>query len=139
MKNYNVGGAPETFLGSDVRNVPAGATVEFTASWTPPSTGPSLRRRADPPVPAAREPSAVVEMTELNNLAQSNYDRFISATSIASREITEVEVGNPYSERTRIWIMAGHSNPLYRTYLQHSWAYLNRRDAQDPRHVRVCA
>ena len=39
MKNYSVGGAPETFLGSDVRNVPAGATVEFTASWTPPSTG----------------------------------------------------------------------------------------------------
>ena len=31
-------------------------------------------------------------MTELNNLAQSNYDCFISATSTASREITEVEV-----------------------------------------------
>lgn len=36
-----------------------------------------------------------------------------------------MEVGNPYPVRTRIWINASNSNPLYRTYLEHSWVYLN--------------
>ena len=82
VKDYNVGGTPETFLGTDVHDVPAGATVEFTTSWMPPSNGhycivvriPLYQLPANP---------AVVEMTELNNIAQSNYDRFISATSVA--------------------------------------------------------
>lgn len=124
VKNYNVGSAPETFLGFDQKDVAAGATVEFTSTWTPPSTGhyciivriPLYQLPANP---------AVVEMTELNNVAQSNYDRFISTTSTPSREITTIEVGNPYSARTRIWINAGNSNPLYRTYLEHSWVYLD--------------
>jgi hypothetical protein len=77
---------------------------------------------------------AVVEMTELNNLAQSNYDRFISTTSTPSREVTTMEVGNPYPVRTRIWINAGHSNPLYRTFLEHSWLYL---DPGETRQIQV--
>jgi M6 family metalloprotease-like protein len=124
VKNYNIGGTPETFLGTDVRDVPVGATVNFQGSWTPPAEGhfciivriPLYQLPANP---------AVVEMTELNNLAQSNYDRFISATSTPSREMTTMEVGNPYPVRTRIWINGGHSNPLYRTYLEHSWLYLD--------------
>jgi M6 family metalloprotease-like protein len=124
VKNYNVGGSPETFLGTDTKDVAAGATVDFNGSWTPPSTGhycivvriPLYQLPANP---------AVVEMTELNNVAQSNYDRFISTTSVPTRERTEVEVGNPYPERTRIWIVPGHTNPLYRTYLEHSWLYLD--------------
>jgi hypothetical protein len=43
-------------------------------------------------------------------------------------------VGNPYPERTRIWIHVGHSHPLYRTYLEHSWVYL---DPGETRKVRV--
>lgn len=133
VKNYNAGGAPETFLGTDVRDVPAGATVDFLGSWTPPSTGhycvvvriPLYQLPANP---------AVVEMTEYNNMAQSNYDRFISATSTPTREVTEVEVGNPYHERTRIFLVAGHDNPLYRTFLEHSWLYL---DPGETRTVRV--
>jgi M6 family metalloprotease-like protein len=124
VKNYNVGGSPETFLGTDVRDVAAGATVAFQGSWNPPSDGhycivvriPLYQLPANP---------AVVEMTELNNLAQSNYDRFISTTSTPSREMTTMEVGNPYPVRTRIWINAGNSNPLYRTYLGQSWVYLD--------------
>lgn len=125
VKNYNVGGAPETFIGFDQKDVAKGDTVEFTTTWVPPSSGhycvvvriPLYQLPANP---------AVVEMTELNNLAQSNYNRFISATaSPPSREMTSIEVGNPYPMRTRIWITAGHSNPLYRTYLEHSWLYLN--------------
>jgi M6 family metalloprotease-like protein len=133
VKNYNVGGAPETFLGFDRRDVPAGATVDFTGNWNPPATG---HYCIIVRIPLYQLPSnpAVVEMTELNNVAQSNYDRFISGTSIPSREVTEVEVGNPYPARTRIWIMAGHSNPLYRTYLEHAWLYL---DPGEVRKVRV--
>jgi len=133
VKNCNVGGAPETFLGFDVKNVSAGATVDFQSTWTPPATGhyciivriPLYQLPANP---------AVVEMTELNNLAQSNYDRFISTTSTPSREVTFVEVGNPYPIRTRIWINAGHSNPLFRTFLEHSWVYL---DPGETRKVKV--
>lgn len=133
VKNYNVGGTPETFLGTDVRDVPAGATVNFQSSWTPPAQGhfciivriPLYQLPANP---------AVVEMTELNNLAQSNYDRFISTTSTPSREMTTMEIGNPYPVRTRIWINAGNSNPLYRTYLEHTWVYL---DPGETRKVQV--
>lgn len=133
VKNYNAGGAPETFLGFDQRDVAAGATVEFTGSWTPPSTGHFCVIVRIPLYQLPASP-AVVEMTELNNLAQSNYDRFISGTSTPTREMTEVEVGNPYSERTRIWLSAGHSNPLYRTYLEHAWVYL---DPGETRTVRM--
>ena len=124
VKNYNAGGTPETFLGTDVRDVPAGATVNFQGNWTPPAEGhfciivriPLYQLPANP---------AVVEMTELNNLAQSNYDRFISTTSTPSREMSSIEIGNPYPVRTRIWITASNSNPLYRTYLENAWVYLN--------------
>jgi M6 family metalloprotease-like protein len=127
VKNYNVGGTPESFLGSDVRDVPAGATVEFTAAWTPPATGhfcvvvriPLYQTPATPPA------TPVVEMTELNNIAQSNYDRFISATSIPSREATSVEVGNPYPVRARVFLRPGQSNPAYRTYIEHRWLTLD--------------
>lgn len=124
VKDYTVGGTPETFINTDVRDVAAGATVEFSCNWVPPSEGHFciIARIALYQLPAN---PAVVEMTELNNIAQSNYDRFISATSIPSRELSVIEVGNPYPVRTRIWINAGNSNPLYRTYLEHAWVYLN--------------
>ena len=130
VKDYNVGGTPETFLGTDVRDVPAGTTIDFQGNWTPPSTGhfcivvriPLYQLPANP---------AVVEMTELNNVAQSNYDRFISGTSSPpSREISEILVGNPYPIRTRIWIVAGNSNPLYRSYLEHSSLVLDPGEAR---------
>ena len=60
----------------------------------------------------------VPEMTELNNEAQSNYGRFISATSVPLRLVTSVKVGNPFAVRTRVFILPRHTNPVYRTYLQ---------------------
>ena len=66
----------------------------------------------------------VLEMTTANNEAQSNYDRFISATSTPSREVSYITVGNPYARPTRFFIGAGQTNPLYRTYLQHWWLRL---------------
>jgi hypothetical protein len=122
-----VGGAPEAFIGSMVSDIAAGATEEFTATWVPPSEGhycvivriPLYQTPATPPA------TPVVEMTELNNVAQSNYDRFISASSSPpSREVTFVEVGNPYPVPTRVFLDPGQSNPLYRTYLEHTWLLL---------------
>jgi M6 family metalloprotease-like protein len=119
VKDYTVGGAPEFALGSDQHDVNALATVPFSTGWVPPASGhycvvvriPLYQLPANP---------AVVEMTELNNMAQTNYDRFISATgSPASREITTLTVGNPYAKATRIYILPNQSNPFYRTYLEH--------------------
>lgn len=121
VKDYTVGGAPESPLGSDTKDIPAGGTVEFTTPWVPPAEGhfciivriPLYVRPGTPVVP---------EMTELNNSAQSNYDRFISATaSPAERRITHVTVGNPYDKATRVYVGVQQTDPQYRTYLEHKW------------------
>jgi M6 family metalloprotease-like protein len=121
VKNYNIGGAPELPLGSDTKDIPAGATVEFTTNWTPPTDGhfciiariPLYVRPGTPSVP---------ELTELNNIAQSNYDRFISPTaSPAERKITSVAVGNPFDLPTRVYVSTEQTDPSYRTYLEHKW------------------
>ena len=125
VKNYNVGGAPEAFLGSDTDTIGPGATVEFTTSWTPPTNG-HYCIIARIPLYQTPAPSSIVELTELNNMAQSNYDRFISPTaSPAERQITTIEVGNPYMERTRVFIDVQNTNPLYRTYIAHKWIDLD--------------
>ena len=86
VKDYTVGGAPETFLGSDSHDVAPGATVEFSANWNIPApANPSDARhfciivRIDHYQTPTTPP--VQELTDANNVAQSNYDRFISATS----------------------------------------------------------
>ena len=87
VKTFNIGGAPEVFLGSDVRDIAAGATVEFTTNWVPPSTG-HFCVVARIPLYIVPTAPTVVEMTELNNIAQSNYDRFNTATSRRPRAST---------------------------------------------------
>jgi M6 family metalloprotease-like protein len=132
-KNFNVGGNPEVPLGSQTQTIPAGATVNFTTTWTPPSQGHFCIIVR---IPLYQLPGgAAVEMTEFNNVAQSNYDRFISRTaSPASREVRFVEVGNPYDKPTRVFLVGGQSNPLYRTYLDTTWLWLK---AGETRRVRV--
>lgn len=132
VKDFTIGGAPETLLGSDTKDVPpGGAPVEFSTSWTPPSQGHFCIIVR---IPLYINPMAptVVEMTELNNEAQSNYTRYISrSASPASREMTILKVGNPYKARTRIFVTAGQNNPLYRTYLDHAWLTLDPGEVRD--------
>lgn len=124
VKNYTVGGAPETFLGQQTQLIPALATVDFITSWNPPGNG-HYCIIVKIPGYITPGPTPVLEMSVFNNLAQSNYDRFISASaSPASRETTQVEVGNPYDEPTRVFIRPGQTNPLYRTYVEHTSLYL---------------
>ena len=120
VKDYTIGGAPETFLGFDRQDVSPGATVNFQTSWNPPSVDNAhfcIIARIDvyetPTVPP------ILELTPFNNEAQSNYSRFISASaSPATREIANVTIGNPYDKATRFFLRGGHDNPLYRTYLE---------------------
>ncbi|MFA6703092.1 MAG: CARDB domain-containing protein [Dysgonamonadaceae bacterium] len=124
VKNYTVGGSPETFLGQQTLSIPALATVDFTTSWNPPGDG-HYCIIVKIPGYITPGPTPVLEMSIFNNLAQSNYDRFISASaSPATREITQVEVGNPYDKPTRVFIRPGQTNPLYRTYVEHTSLYL---------------
>ena len=135
-KDYTVGGAPENPLGSDTHDIPPGATVDFTVNWNPlASADPSaplhyciivrIDSYSTPTVPPVSEPPSE------NNVAQSNYDRFISQTqSPGSREITGVTVGNPYTKPTHFSLRAGQSNPLYRTYMEHTWLYLEAGEAR---------
>jgi M6 family metalloprotease-like protein len=120
IKSFNVGGTPEVFLGAATQTIPARGTVNFETNWNAPAGGHHCMIVRIPGyfIPG---PPPVSEMSVFNNFAQSNYDRFISATaSPASREITFVEVGNPYSRATRVFVHPGQSNPLYRTYLEHT-------------------
>ncbi|EWZ34056.1 uncharacterized protein FOBCDRAFT_277547 [Fusarium oxysporum Fo47] len=127
VKNMNVGGAQEVPLGSgtDMHDIPPGGVVEFTAPWTLPDGGHfCVTVRIDPYIVPGTAPP-VLERSVYNNWAQSNYDRFISASSSpATREITFLEVRNPFEERTQVMVQASQTNPLYRTYVEHTTAWL---------------
>jgi CARDB len=124
VKNYTVANAPETFLGSDTKTIAPGGTETFTTTWNAPSSGHYCIIVRIPLYQVPTAPS-IVEMTELNNLAQSNYDRFIPSTaSPSTREGTMVEVVNPYSKPTYAYINAGQTNPVYRVLVGNRWLRL---------------
>ncbi|MCI3239854.1 hypothetical protein [Streptomyces spinosisporus] len=126
VKDYNIGGAPEFYIGSDTRTVPVGAPVEFSTVWVPPKKGGHFCVMARIPLYVVPSALSVVERTELNNQAQSNYDRFIASTaSPSTRETTSCTVTNPYRQRARVFVVAAQSNPLYRTFVEHTWLWLN--------------
>ena len=124
VKDFTVGGAPESFLGTDTQDIGPGATVEFTTSWTPPSNG-HYCIVARIPLYQTPAPARIVELTEFNNVAQSNYDRFISPTGSPSlRQHTQIIVRNPYGLPARVYLDVRGTNPLYRTYLGNKWVDL---------------
>ena len=78
-------------------------------------------------------PNSVMEATEYNNRAQSNYDRFISDTgSSPSRKVTSVKVQNPFNKSMRVHIrVAKSSTPLFRTYVERTWLLLQPGESKD--------
>jgi len=129
VKDFSITSAPEFSIGSDTRDIAPGATVEFQTTWTPPANTPTddAHYCVVVRIPLFQDPGnpAIVELTELNNLAQSNYTRFISSSaSPSSRGISHVVVNNPYPQRTRLFVVGQQSMDLYRTYLQHQWVWL---------------
>jgi M6 family metalloprotease-like protein len=134
VKDYTVNGSDGTpiLIGSDQQDVPAQQSAEFSTEWMPSAEGhycieARIRLYVTP------GPNSVVEVTELNNIAQSNYDRFISASASAhSREIATVEVHNPFNETVRAFLRTAKStNPLFRTYLEHTWLLLKPGETRD--------
>jgi M6 family metalloprotease-like protein len=115
---------PQRF-GDDTHDVPAMSSVPFETTWRPLKGGhycveARIRHYQTP------GPNSVIEGTEFNNVAQSNYDEFISATgSPASREMTSVKVHNPYDVELRVHLRTvASSSPLFRTYVEHTWVVL---------------
>ncbi|MBK8015040.1 MAG: hypothetical protein IPK13_27285 [Deltaproteobacteria bacterium] len=123
VSDYTIGGAPKHYLGSDTRDIPAKTTVEFSTTWTPPREGHFCVHVIIPlyEVPGIHLP----EVTEYNNHASSNYTRFISTSaSPATREWVTVAVKNPYDHPATVHVVPGQSNPLYRSYVDHTWVRL---------------
>ena len=122
-QNFTVGGSPEFPLASDTHDVPAGKTVEFSSPWVPAASGHFCVTAR---IPLYQDPvRKMVEITELNNKAQSNYVRFISSTaSPPTREESQVEVRNPFAEPTMVRLIPTQTNPLYRTYVDPVWMQL---------------
>jgi M6 family metalloprotease-like protein len=115
---------PQRF-GDDDQDVPALGSADFTTTWRPLAAGhycveARIRHYQTP------GPNSVIEATEFNNVAQSNYDRFISSTgSPPSRETTSITVHNPYEQQLRVHLRTITStSPLFRTYLEHTWVIL---------------
>lgn len=134
IKDYTVNnsGTPGIKIDSVQQDVPAMQTVEFSTIWMPAKAGhycieARIRHYQTPGT------NSVMETTEYNNRAQSNYDRFMSSTASApSREVASVKVHNPFDAPTMAFLrIARSSNPLFRTYLEHTWLKLEPHETQN--------
>ncbi|KQZ82221.1 hypothetical protein ASD56_15225 [Microbacterium sp. Root166] len=126
VKNFAISGAPEVPIGSAIIDIPAGGSVPAEVNWTPPaaSTTGNAHFCIVVRIPLYQDPGnpAIVELTELNNVAQSNYSRFISSdASPAVRGVTAVDVHNPYDRETRFWVVPSQTSEFFRTYVGHQW------------------
>ncbi|WP_459805467.1 CARDB domain-containing protein [Herbidospora sp. RD11066] len=128
VKDFTVSSSgPETFLGWDVADVPAGGTRDFHTVWRPPARGFSI-------VPLSFVHYCVVvriaphqgEVSAANNEAQSNYTIvWTAAASPYDRRTVPVTVTNPYDDRpVRVNLHAEQTLDWCRTYLEHRWVML---------------
>jgi hypothetical protein len=113
-------------LGFDIKDIPPGDTVEFEFDgWVPPSGG-HFCVVARIPLHVNSDALSTVEVTELNNRAQSNYSEFISAeASPPRRQRTSITVANPYPIATTAYLSPVQTNPFFRTYLATSMVRLD--------------
>jgi len=134
VKDYSISDAPEKFLGTDTHDIPPGVIVEFSTNWPMEAQTINwdlywqemvhyciivrINHYKTPDIPP------LDESEDSNNIAMSNYELLISQTSIPSRELSAVTVSNRYSKPARFFIGSGQTNPLYRTYLEHTWLRL---------------
>ncbi len=136
VTEYSAGDGPWVSLGTDVRNVAAGATVEFSTSWTPDADESRhyciivrIRLYQDPGNPA------ILDANIYNNEARSNYTQFISASaSPSSRTGAAVLLSNPFGERTTVSAKVRQTNELHRSFIDHTWLTV---DPGAPRPVTV--
>jgi M6 family metalloprotease-like protein len=125
----NNNGTARTRVGSVTRDIPALQDIDCSATWvlqTPAGQEPRHYCVSVEIQPYTTPgPNPVKEMTTDNNVAQSNYDQFISKTaSPPSREISYVMVANPYDRPARVFVHVAQNNPLYRVYIENRWVLL---------------
>lgn len=124
VKDYTVKAGPERLIGETTLDVPARGAAEATVVWNAPDRGPKdphwcIIVRIEPYVYPG---TAIVEISGLNNEAQSNYTRTVSATASPwSREGRTLTLTNTEIEDQYVRLVLNQSNPLYRTYLEHDW------------------
>ncbi|WP_375430592.1 hypothetical protein [uncultured Friedmanniella sp.] len=105
-------------------DIAAGGTATFAADWTPPADRhyciqARIDRYTSIPGAAADEPDVD------NNLAQSNYFEVASKpSSPATREISIVDVHNPYDHPVSAAVEVQQDSNIYRTYVDHRWLHL---------------
>ena len=122
-------------LGGPVKHdVPAGATVEFQTGWTPDvNQHHCVQARIARYVRVARAKADEPDVD--NNLAQSNYFEIYSKpSSPASREVSYVEVHNPFDYEVDAAVELSQDSDRYRSYVDHRWLHLS---AGETRTVRV--
>jgi M6 family metalloprotease-like protein len=134
--DMNLGTKDETWLllGTGSADIPAGQSrdVPCGTQWRPMAPG-HYCLEARVPLYQQPPPGLVVEITELNNRARSNYDRFISKSASApTRERLTLLVENPFPGPARVTLHVTQTNPLYRTLLGESSFLL---DAEGRREV----
>lgn len=133
VKDYNLGGdTPITQpLSKVIKDVPAGATVEFVTQWIPTKDGHSCIYVEILPY-ATAGPPLLVDMNPGNSIAQSNYSsNSLPASSPTERTIATVKVGNPYDRPATAYLVASQNNQFYRTYLSNRWVLLKPKEVRE--------
>ena len=141
VKDFTVSNAPEVSLGTDTHDVPpesSTATVEFSSQWLPGNQG---HRCIIARTPLYIDPSVnpnIVELSDSNNEAQSNYTHYISASASPGRRVrSSVALYNPFPQRALMYVVPqihGAFAQYYRLYLEHQSAML---DPGETRYVEV--
>ncbi len=132
VKDFNLGGdTPVTQpLSKVVKDVPAGATVEFVTQWIPPKDGHFCIYVEILPY-ATAGPPLLVDMNTINSIAQSNYiTSQLDSASPTERTLSTVNVGNPYDKPTTVYLLPSQTNPFYRTYLSNRWIRLKPKEVR---------
>jgi hypothetical protein len=133
VKDYNLGGdTPVTQpLAKVVKDLAAGATVEFTTQWIPPKDGHFCIYVEVLPY-ATPGPPLLVDMNPGNNVAQSNYSTAnLEAASPTERRMATVKIGNPHSKPAIAYLLPSQNNPFYRTYLSNRWIWLKPHEVRE--------
>ncbi len=126
IKDFTVSNPAEVWLGRDTKDVPPESTtptVEFTTEWLPGSQGHRCVVARTPLFLDTSVTPTLVEMSDANNMAQSNYSRYISASASPARRVrSTVALHNPFPERALMYVMpqlTGGMARYYRLYLEH--------------------
>jgi hypothetical protein len=133
VKEFNVGGDTPVVqpLAKIVKDVAAGATVDFVTQWIPPKDGHFCLYAEILPY-ATAGPPLMVDMNPGNSVAQSNYSTSnLAAASPTERTMATVKVGNPHDKPTIAYLVLSQSNPFYRTYLSNRWIRLEPKEVRD--------